>query len=190
MQFETIGHHTFEDRGKDDAKNAPYKCTDGNAFLGRGYYYWEDNLQLAKHWGGLRYIEHGKHYFVGESPISFDRDEFFDLIGDRKHQTYLLEISKMLTKKRPEKGTWPIGKVIEFLKASNIDPDGEFYDKFKFKLIRAVDDNFLKFKKNAKFATTQQSFTDLNPCYIICVTEKKGILLEPISIVHASKQAE
>ena len=190
MQFETIGHHTFEDRGKDDAKNAPYKCTDINAFLGRGYYYWEDNLQLAKYWGGLRYIDHGKHYFIGQSFISSDGNGFFDLIGNRKHQTYLYEVSKMLAQKRPEKGTWPIGRVIGFLKASSIDPDGEFYDKFKFKLIRAVDGSLLKFKKNAKFATTQQNFTDLNPSYIICVTEKKGILLEPILIVYTSKPGE
>ena len=185
-KFETIGHHTFENRGQDDAKNAPYRCIDVNAFLGRGYYFWEDNLVFAKHWGGIWYVNNGKKYFIGETTIVCDQGDFFDLVGSRTHQKMVREIAKLLATKRPRLSGWPIGKIIEFLKAASKDPDDPFYEKFKYRVIRAADDASLKLSHEHKFADDKNSYMDLNPCYIICVTFINGIISTPIKVVHAS----
>lgn len=186
--FETVGYHTFEDRSHpNDVRNAPFKSNDANAYLGRGYYYWERNLQLGKLWGGLHYYEKGKQYHVGESKLRCHRSIFFDLVGDMEQQEMLLTLSRLLAKKRPARHNWPIGKMIEFLKASSFDPDSEFFDKFNFKLIRAADDNFSKLKpEKTKFAEDQKSFMELNPCYIICVLNTQDIVLGSILVVHSS----
>lgn len=186
-KFETIGHHTFENRGQDDAENAPYRCTDVNAFLGKGYYFWEDNLVFAKHWGGVWYLKQEKEYFVGETTIKCDQGDFFDLVGSRVHQKFIRETVKLLATKRAKLSAWPIGKIIEILKAASKDPDNEFYEKFNYHVIRAADDASLKLSQEHKFADNNNSYMDLNPCYIICVTFINGIISTPIKVVHSSK---
>jgi len=187
--FETIGHHTFENRGhQNDVQNAPYRCVDSNAFLGRGYYFWDDNLPFAKHWGGKWYIERQKKYYIAETIIQCHKEDFFDLVGERKHQKLLRDTAKSLATKRPSLSGWPIGKIIEFLKAASLDPDSPFYQKFTFKVIRAADDASLKLSQTQVFSDENAfSYMDLNPCYIICVTFIKGIISTPIKVVHASK---
>jgi hypothetical protein len=185
-RFETIGHHTFENRGQNDERHAPYKCSDTNAFLGRGYYFWEDNLPFAKHWGGVWYIQIGKKYFIGEFTISCDISSFFDLVGNRSHQKFIRETAKILARKRPGLSSWPVGKIIEFLKAASKDPDDYFFEKFNYLVIRAADDSALKTSEKIKFAGNKENSADLNPCYIVCVVDKNEILSSPIKIVHAS----
>jgi hypothetical protein len=184
--FTTIGHQTFENRGGEDVKHAPYKCSDVNAFLGRGYYFWEDNLPFAKHWGGIWYINLGKKYFVGEFTIKCEIDSFFDLVGNRTHQKTLRETAKLLAKRRAGLSAWPIGKIIEFLKAASKDPDDIFFEKFDYLVIRAADDTAQKTSEKYKFADNKYNSADLNPCYIICVLVKNEILSSEIAVVHTS----
>ena len=186
ITFETIGHHTFENRRGDDIINAPYKCDDTKAFLGRGYYFWEDNLPFAKHWGGRWYHEKGKKYFVGEALIECDHAEFFDLIGSRSDQNFLREAAKLIAQKNSKLSAWPIGRIIEVLKAANLDPDGVFYQKFNFKVLRAADNASTQLAKPVKFTVGLPNYTDLYPCYIICVTFIKGIISTPLKLVHSS----
>lgn len=185
--FETLGHHTFENRNANDVENAPYRCSDVNAFLGRGYYFWEDNLPFAKFWGGVWYIDYDKKYFIGETEIKCNGADFFDLVGDRHHQKFLKETARFLAAKRPRTSGWPIGKIIEFLKGASKDPDDVFFEKFEYKVIRAVDDSAVKLSQNYRFTDGNISYMDLNPCYIICVTFIKDIISTPLRVVHASK---
>lgn len=185
--LETIGHHTFENRNANDVDGAPYRCSDVNAFLGRGFYFWEDNLAFAKFWGGKWYIDIGKKYFIGETEIKCVKSDFFDLVGDRQHQKFLKETAKILAAKRPRTSGWPIGKIIELLKAASKDPDDMFFAEFEYKVIRAVDDSAIKLSQNYQFSEENINYMDLNPCYIICVTFIKGIISTPLRVVHASK---
>ena len=186
--FTTIGHHTFENRGgQDNNKHAPYKCNDINAFLGKGYYFWEDNLAFAKHWGGIWYNnKNRKKYFVGEFTITCGLASFFDLVGNRNHQKIIRETAKLLAKRRAGLSAWPIGKIIEFLKAASKDPDDIFFEKFNYLVIRAADDTALKTSEQHKFADSKLNSADLNPCYIICVLVKNEILSSEIKVVHTS----
>lgn len=194
--FTTICQHTFEDRLPGDENKAPFHCLDTNSFVGRGFYFWDDNLQVAKYWGGLRYHNKGLPYLVGEAPFECDWNDFFDLVGSRRHQKFLLDVRRTLAGRRPQRTSWPIGNLIEFLKASNIDPECEYFNKFNFKAIRAVDDSFSLpkdqielMKELTQFAGDTGNYTYLNPCYLICVISKKDISLKQLTVVHSSKQA-
>lgn len=186
-KFETIGHHTCEDRLPEDENRAPFLCTDTNSFLGKGYYFWEENIPMGKHWGSVWYMALGKEYLVCEFAIQCDFHELFDLVGNRRHQHFLASVRKKLAGKRPEKYKWPIGKLLELLRRSNTIA-GPFEGQFSYKLIRAVDNSFAKMSQETLFSETRENFIDLNPCYIICVTDKKGIILELNGVVHKSKK--
>lgn len=188
--FETVGHHTFENRGmSSDIKNAPYPCTDKDSFLGRGYYFWEDNLAFSKHWGQLWYLNKGKQYYIGQTKIKCDRCDFFDLVGVREHQRLLCGWAELLGRKRSKLSNWTIGKIIEILKRASKDPENVFYNEFNYKVIRAADDRLFKLSNEVRFTDGNDAFMDLNPCYIICVISINGIISTPIEMVHASKKA-
>jgi hypothetical protein len=190
--FETVGHHVCEDTGEEDVKKkAPFLSNRSDKFLGDGYYFWEDNLQVAKEWGGKVYHRRQLPYLVCEFSISCLSNEFYDLVGNRRHQKHILKIRELLTKKSKSLHTWPIGKIIEFLRQANDsnDPDFEiFKGMFPFSTVRAVDNSYSSSRELLKFSNLQPNFTELNPCYIICVINIKKVDLGPISIVHASKK--
>jgi len=185
--FTTIGHHTFENRGvPGDIPNAPYFCREVNAFLGRGFYFWEDNLPFAKHWGGIWYIDKGLRYYVGEVDISCSSELFFDLVGNRDDQKFFKIAVRILASRRAQLSSWPIGKIIEFLKAASKDPDDEFHTKFDYMAIRAADNSSTRHADIRKFAESNASYADLNPCYIICVTVRNEIISTPVRVVYTA----
>jgi hypothetical protein len=194
-KYVTIVQHTFENRQPGDEARAPFHCTDANAYLGRGFYFWDDNLPLGKYWGGLRYHNHDLAYHVIEGPFECDRNDFFDLVGSREHQKFLIGVRIKLAGKRPNTATWPIGKIIQFVRNASKDPDHEYYKKFDFKAIRAVDVSFSLPKDQIEtamaevnFAGDSGSYTYLNPCYIICVIDKNALVLGPFTLVHSSQK--
>ncbi|MFL0682002.1 MAG: hypothetical protein ACJLTB_02045 [Algoriphagus aquaeductus] len=191
--FETIGHHVCEDTGEEDVrKKAPFPSTRPDKFLGHGYYFWEDNLHLSKEWGGKIYHNRGKPYVVCEFSIACQSNEFYDLVGNRSHQKYILKIRDLLTKKMRSLHNWPIGKIIDFLREANDSEDPEFgifKGMFPFSTVRAVDNSYSSSRDLTKFSRSQPNFTELNPCYIICVININRVNLSPIEIVHASKGA-
>lgn len=189
--FRSVGHHVCENTGEPDVrKNAPYPSSRNNAFLSDGYYFWEDNEPLAKDWGGKTYLIKGKSYFVCQFSITCNQDEFYDLVGNRSHQRHLLSIRKFLTQRRQNLHGWPIGKIIDFLREANRSNDPEyesFKGQFEYAAIRAVDVEYKFAKVQYKFSKELPNFTDLNPCYIICVIALNKVVLGPIEIVYTSK---
>lgn len=190
-EIETVGHHVCKNTGeKDVLGKAPFPSTREDKFLGDGYYFWEDNEQLAKAWGGKTYHKKGIPYCVCQFALTFDREQFYDLIGSREHQKHLVGVRKFLTQRRQALHGWPIGKVIDFLREANSSDDPEyevFKGEFEYTVIRAADDSDTAVQDLLKFAKDQPNVADLNPCYIICVIDIKKVVLGPIKVVHASK---
>lgn len=188
--FETVGHHVFENRKPGDDSRAPFYSNNVGSFLGRGYYYWDDHLELAKTWGYIWHKKHGRDYYVLESAIAIDRDYFFDLVGNRGHQKYIIEVDSILKRRRPDKGNWPLGRVIEFLKAATQDTDDVFANKFPYKVIRAADKDYSGVKrKEMKFSVDEPTVIHLNPCYILCVIDKEGCIGNS-KIVYSSRKED
>ena len=52
-----IIYQTVEDRGNPDyvEQHGPFICTNKNAWLGEGYYFWDTIIELAHWWGNLCY---------------------------------------------------------------------------------------------------------------------------------------
>lgn len=68
-------------------KEGPYKCTQDNAWLGHGYYFWEDSLRPAKYWGKL-FCDN--KYIVCGGLLDINEKNCLDFIGNIKHEEFVL----------------------------------------------------------------------------------------------------
>lgn len=170
-----ILHHTCESRSATDLEKAPFTSNDRSHFLGMGYYFWDDNMEYAKYWGEVFYLRKSKGCKVMQFNASWSSDIFFDFL-ERANGRYVNTIGEQLNKKGPKR--WKICEIIEYLKRE---------DSFPFSVIRAVDLNATRFQQLALFTPAQNSGnTDLNPCYIVCVTRLEDIDLSQRSLVYES----
>ena len=99
--MKTKGHHTCLFNGDQESvkKNSPFlaehKPNEGKVqFLGTGYYFWDNNLELAKIWGKSHY---GGKYAIIEVDFDLNSDINYDLVGNRSHQIDLVERLRILT---------------------------------------------------------------------------------------------
>lgn len=185
--FRTTGHHACGDRSPGDDKKAPFFCGHGQAYLGRGYYFWEDNLGYAMEWGGTRYKDNGKEYLVIEAMLECETDDFFDLVGVMAHIKFIVKVRDELARKKPALGGWPIGRIIEYLKQANLDSAGPFYGLFSYGMLRCSD-LIKRPRQILLFSSNQPSYLEGNPIYIICVTDKKYIVSGSQKLVHKSRK--
>ena len=179
--MQTIGHHTCKRAGGATfiLEHAPflseYNEQEGKLpFLGEGYYFWDDNLDLAHHWGRVHY--RGK-YTILEADLSFQDQELLDLVGSRQDMRYFQEIRNELLKGGYIEGDWEVSKMIAFLRKLRSEPAIE-EGLFPFIAIRAVDHSMVSQKQiPAKFVSARDNFTLVNPRMIVCMFEKKEINL-------------
>ncbi len=186
MIIKDIGHHTCSSKGGEKfvIREAPFLSEHG--FLGKGYYFWQNNLEFAKIWGHRHY--NGK-YYVLEFELNVYYDELLDLVGNRtqmmQFKNLIYSIKQKLAEKfknTPEKKVaideWGIGEIIEYLKRKNI---------FEYKIIKAVDyrvsyrhlgkESFLRNKKN---------FIFLNPRIFYCFIEKNNLYFSNKKLIYTS----
>lgn len=184
--METVGHHScYKDGGYDFVlENAPFIAnhnpdTGKKQFLGTGYYFWDDNLDMALYWGKNHY---DNNFYIIECDLCFHNDCLLDLIGIRNHQKYLMQVREKLAKLFPYTGdTWSLGTFIEFLKYIN-ENDERYRGIFNFKAVRAVDVTQKSIPK-IYFVQGKGNYTNLNPRYVICLYEKNELILRSKKII-------
>ena len=174
--FKTVGHQTLEFRNNTDdvEKNGPFPVENvSTSFLGSGYYFWDNHIELAHWWGDWRIK---KQYIIGECEIGVERNDFFDLVGSRDDQINLQNIIDKLNLK-----DLSIGEIIEVLKGMEKNVTGIF----PYKAIRAVDNSIkLSFSQEKYlFQSDKASFSILSPMYMICLLDKKELLLSPFKVI-------
>ncbi|KAA0259376.1 hypothetical protein FHQ18_00425 [Deferribacter autotrophicus] len=177
--LETIGHHTCEKDGTKEKvlKNAPFLSEyneDDNKtpFLGTGYYFWDNNIEMARLWGKWHY-KNG--YYIIEAKLILKKPDFFDLVGNRADMIYFRKLIKILEKKFRDK-KWTVGKAIEFLKRLNNKCNGIF----PFKVIRAVNDSdrIRRLKRGKeKYNFSNKDYIFLDPRIMICFVEKNDDII-------------
>lgn len=189
----TKGHHTCKKDGGRDAviKNAPFLAEHKPnevdlqkqklQFLGQGYYFWDNNFEMAKIWGKLHC---SNDFFVIECDIEISESKCFDLVGNRSHQIFLVSLLKKLKKSGYDRDYWEICKCIEYLKKlANYNSE-----VFPFESIRAID--YLPPHELQQvefyFVKGNKHFTILNPKMAICVLEKDTLPLHTIKIIYDS----
>ena len=187
--MKTVGFHTVEDR--DDAffinENAPFKSVGSRSFLGIGYYFWEDDIDLAHWWGE---IHCSNNYVICSGDITCEEALYFDLVGSVKHRKYLKELHNKLKAeiiRFYRKDDIPLGEIIEYLK--RINGMGNYKDIFPFKVIRAVDSSKPSANKMF-FASHGKGFIDLSPRTIICLLERNKVFLNNVRIVFPEKYVD
>ena len=113
--------------GKRPEGNAsgPIFCDDSEAWLGSGYYFWDDSFESALWWGKNHYFG---YFFVNLYYYDYHSDEFLDLVGNTEHRRYIKKRFDSLVSRRNDQYT--IGELIEILKQK--DPD------FSFLAVRAL----------------------------------------------------
>jgi hypothetical protein len=176
--MQTIGHHTCLNKGgrKFVYENAPflsefYEKDADRPYLGQGYYFWDNNLEMAKEWG--RSHCHND-YCILVADLIFKDDELFDLVGNREHCMKLISLQKKFNDYDHNRDTWELAKFIEFLK--DTESGGEYPGVFPYKAVRAVDLS-PKPKKRFFFIRGKRSFTNLDPRFIICIIDLNQIHL-------------
>jgi hypothetical protein len=177
--FETIVHQTLSD--KDNANeiedNGPFAVSNvKHAYLGSGYYFWDDHIELAHYWGK---VHCDNKYVICEGELTVEKDLFFDLVGCRQDMIYFKEIISKI----PQLANLEIGKIIEFLKDLNKQANKK--GVFPFKVIRAVISNETKFHQDVKdFANKRPGKMTLTPQIMICLLEKNKLHLRSYKIIH------
>ncbi len=180
--FTTIVHQTLEDRDNADhvEEQGPFAVDDiKHSYLGSGYYFWDDHIELAEWWGECRI---NGNYIICEGDLKVPKEQFFDLVGCRKDQIYFLEVIKKLNL-----GKLKIGAIIELLKDLERRPNKKGI--FPFKVIRAVD-IYTRSKYNQeimKFAEKRNGLANLSPMMIICLIKKNKVLLPTYRIIYPDK---
>lgn len=182
--MKTIGHHTLENQAnyKDLEQAGPilaeYEPKENKLpFLGSGYYFWDDNFEMAMYWGRVKYK--GNHY-IFEGNLNLDDETFLDLVGSRSNMNLFRELLARF-KKFNNGREWPIGKFIEFLKS--LEAKEEYKGIFPFQSFRAIDTS-AKIIAKYRFSEDRNNFTDLNPRIVICLVEKNNLNLPAFKKIY------
>ncbi|MBI9065132.1 MAG: hypothetical protein JEZ14_24320 [Marinilabiliaceae bacterium] len=188
--MKTIAHHTCKKEGGIDyvISNVPFYAEhnvneEKYQFLGSGYYFWDDNIELAKSWGKFHY---NNDFHVFEFDFEINSDNCLDLVGNRSHQKYFMELFRIYEEHTGDtKENWSICQCIEFLKILTTKNE----KIFPFKMIRAIDLlNHNKYKEQfrTKFVAHKGNYTVINPKMVICVITKQDVPLQSKKIVFTS----
>ncbi|GGK59046.1 hypothetical protein GCM10011405_03850 [Rufibacter glacialis] len=174
FSLETIGHHTVEDRGNPDhvENHAPFKCESKTAYLTDGYYFWDNNLDLAHLWGEIRIK---KPYMICEAKLTLDESILLDLVGNRGDVLYL---EALITKYGLHQ--LDLAGVIRYL----VDINKKEKGAFEYQAIRAVDMNLSEHYKTLKFVHSKRGWTNLNAAIFICLLTKSTVLLRDLRIIY------
>lgn len=149
-------------------------------FLGSGYYFWDDNLDMAHKWGRTHYKN---SYFVLEARCKISSDLILDLVGTRKDLRFLSQILDQFKKSGYARGGWSISQIIEFMKRLSAEFDQGI---FPFQAIRAIDHSAREAAhERIKFCNDPErgQYMLLNPRILVCFPEGKRAFLDGIQLV-------
>lgn len=169
------GYHTLEDKDNYDQieLEGPFDCTHKGAWLGRGSYFWDTNIDWAHEWGDIGYKRRGKDYVIANTQIDLS-NRCFDLFGSVASQQELLECIDVMieSKKITDAKSAVIPNLIQFMKNQNI---------FPYHLIRAADMHRNIFR--LKFRGDRSEYMVINQRVQICVINRKDVILQPLKVI-------
>lgn len=176
--FQTIVHQTLRDDNNADhiENNGPFSVEDiEQSYLGSGYYFWDDHIELA-HWWGQKRIK--GRYVICQGELKISKELFFDLVGCRQDQKHFKDVIERFGFQNKS-----IGTVIELLK--NVEKKPNFKGIFPYKVIRAMDVSDGSYAQEyKKFVSSKKGRANLTPQMIICLIEKNKVVLPTYKIIH------
>lgn len=179
-------YQTLEDRSNIDEieRIGPFKCRRDDAWLGEGYYYWDNFISHAHWWGEVSYKYRNKDYVICQSNIDFSQINIYDLDDTVVLQEFN-EITKALRKAYPNKNiTVPV--VIEHLKRN-------IKDFQKYHVIKARGNNAAKYNRpttyRLNFNTNNEAYLDLRPQIQLCFLSKAIIGDNNFKVIYPEQYA-
>lgn len=155
--------------------NGPIKCNANDAWLGFGYYFWEEFISLAHYWGKTHCRG---NYVICRAYCDLSSDDIYDLINNPKHIQEFHEIAMELKEKYGNKIT--VSFILEYLKSINI---------FAYKAVRACGINsFPNFSNKIPFA--KWAHIESLPAWQICFYYKNLIVKGSYKIVYPDEYAQ
>lgn len=186
INFVTTAHHTTDNRGTrlDIETNGPVHSKhseEEEKFLGSGYYFWDNSMDLGHFWGKTHYKRKYRIY-EGEIKLSDKGNKLLDLVGRREHQIAFEKLKKCIISIDPKRKSWGIGNIIELLRLMDLDHD--YKGIFDFSASRALEivENP---KGGMKFVSYRSNKTDLKPRIVICLYFLKGDMLNNFRCVFS-----
>ena len=82
---ECVIYQTLEDRyNYDEVEDCgPFPCSRSNAWLGKGCYFWDDDIIMAHKWA--KQAGYNSNYIICRSSYDYDNHNYLDLVGHPKH---------------------------------------------------------------------------------------------------------
>ena len=160
-------HHTCKQDGGEDyvLKNAPFEAKEiqqinKEQFLGSGYYFWEDDIKQAHHWGKVHY---NNQYYIVAFECEIDEDFLLDLNSREGQKEFFALYS--LYEKRANQINRKINK-FPLNTFFNVLFKGKSGINFAYKTIK-VKDEIASSKREQKFLFTSHkpNYTYLGGVY-------------------------
>lgn len=166
-------YQTLEDRNnpQDIAINGPFKCTRSDAWLGDGFYFWENYIEHAHWWGSKGY---NNNYIICSAQYDHNPSYCFDLINNYEHLS-LLEDLYHIVKAKTSKPVL-VSKIIELLKKQTT---------FDFDAVRAPSQDAKSEPLYIKYKSIHKAKIYLRPLNQICFFRKNNRLnLRDFQIIY------
>lgn len=182
-------YQTIKDKDYLDVEtNGPFPCKWENTWLGNGFYFWQEFIELAHWWGKT----HRKgSYIICEAECDFDEMKCLDLVGEMKHVRMFREIIEIMRQNHKITPTTTVSRVINFMK-------DEFKSSFLFEAIRVYGINSIsssqpissEYSNRFLFEASKASYLDVLPAVQLCLFKKTSLHLREYKIVYPEHYRE
>jgi len=176
MSLRTV-YQTLRDRNNNDEviQHGPYICNKSNAWLHNGYYFWEEFIEPAHHWG--KNWCHNK-YIITKGDCFIAPDDLFDLAGNMRHIREVSEIFEYLKEEGLATDETSVSHVIDFLQK---------LDCFDYLASRTNTTNAFKKKYDMdllKYDINSDTFFVMRPAVQICIYDLEKASFKNFQIVY------
>lgn len=177
-------YQTLRDRRNPETveSHGPYCCISEEAWLGKGFYFWDGDIDLAHWWGKTHCSD---RYMVCQA-IATKNERCYDLHGDMLHLKDFRETAAVLVSSgvakaeevlvshvlafRIENGQFPY----DAIRAYGVHSFGEkFY-------LSIAGDKYLYFRPPG----SHNAFLELRPAVQLCLLHAKALSLQMFSVVY------
>ncbi|WP_029277508.1 hypothetical protein [Pedobacter borealis] len=170
--FQTL---RYKNNNAEVLTHGPYACNKSNAWLHDGYYFWEEFIEPAHHWGKTWCAK--KYIITGGECLIFE-NQLFDLVGNLHHIREMRETVEYLTEKGLVTEDTTVAHVIDFLKKQEV---------FDYLAIRADTTNAFRQKYKLavlKYDVNNETILVMNPAVQICIYDLEKALFYGFRIVY------
>lgn len=162
-------------------------CKWDNAWLGKGYYFWDSFMSNAHWWGKMRY---NAKYIICQAYCDFGEDKCFDLVGSTEHMSMFSDCVDLMEEKGLITDRTTVTRVLNYMI--------EKLQIFKHEAIRAYGINsisqyepeYAEFIYRLKFEIKKPQYLDIRPAIQLCIFSKKGLNLREYKIVFPDEYIE